>query len=76
MAAYVAAHRTGSGAYDFAIGPEIPQGPRAVRDAARAAAREQVGAYVDAGVTWWIEGAYDRDELRAVAAGGPPLSAG
>jgi alkanesulfonate monooxygenase SsuD/methylene tetrahydromethanopterin reductase-like flavin-dependent oxidoreductase (luciferase family) len=76
IASYVASHRTATGGYDFALGADLPNAPRATRDEARAAFRQHVASYADAGVTWWIEGAYERDELRAVASAGPPLSAG
>jgi alkanesulfonate monooxygenase SsuD/methylene tetrahydromethanopterin reductase-like flavin-dependent oxidoreductase (luciferase family) len=75
IASFVSQHRAGGGAFDFALGAELPQGDRDVRDAARAASREHIAPYETAGVTWWIEGAYDRAELRSVASGGPPIGA-
>jgi hypothetical protein len=76
ISSYVASHRTSVGAYEFVIGSDLPNEPRAARDRARAASRERIRAYAAAGVTWWIEGAYDRDELRTVARDGPTLDAG
>ena len=76
IAAYVASHRADDGPYDIVIGSDLPRASREVRDDLRAAWRKRVPEYEAAGVTWWIEGAYDREELRSVALHGPPLSAG
>jgi alkanesulfonate monooxygenase SsuD/methylene tetrahydromethanopterin reductase-like flavin-dependent oxidoreductase (luciferase family) len=75
IVAYVASRRESGGAYDVVIGSDLPRGSRQVRDEARAASRHHVAAYAAEGVTWWVEGAYDADELRSVARLGPPLGA-
>jgi alkanesulfonate monooxygenase SsuD/methylene tetrahydromethanopterin reductase-like flavin-dependent oxidoreductase (luciferase family) len=72
IVSYVAARRTHDGAFDVAIGADLPNEPRPARDAARATSRERVGVYAEAGATWWVEGAYERDELLDLARGGPP----
>ena len=76
IVAYVSSRREGGGAYDVVIGSDLPRGPRDARDEARAASRKHIASYEAAGVTWWIEGAYDRAELRSVAQDGPPMPNG
>jgi hypothetical protein len=59
--------------FDVVVGPELPNESRPPRDTARAGQRRHIEAFARAGATWWIEGAYERDELRTVARGGPPI---
>ena len=62
------------GRYDVVIGADLPYEPRPVRDRLREASREGVPGYEAAGANWWIEGAYETEELRSLAAGGPPAA--
>ena len=62
---YVERHRRSGDAHDFVISRDLPANAEA--------ARAEAAAYAVAGVTWWIEGAYDRGELYRKARRVPPL---
>lgn len=68
---YVNSQRPADGEHDVAIGSDLPYDTRPQRDQRRKEQRKLVPAYEKAGATWWIEGAYERDELRSVASHGP-----
>ncbi len=68
MMAFVEPHRTISGPFDVVVGGEIP------REDPDQASR-MLGAFADAGATWWLEGPGDDEDLdymRALIPQGPP----
>jgi alkanesulfonate monooxygenase SsuD/methylene tetrahydromethanopterin reductase-like flavin-dependent oxidoreductase (luciferase family) len=68
---YVRARRTTAANFDVVVGTDLPNQSREKRDRARAAQRRRIAEVAGAGATWWIEGAYDSDELRTVASQAP-----